>query len=192
MITIELAEKILSNAEMLNGGKWVKHSYYVAESAKLIAASTRNMDSNKAYIYGLLHDIGRYCGVCHLKHVYMGMEYMDKMGYYDVAKICLTHSFPIKDLNSYSGKNDLTESEWNRLNNRLENTEYDDYDRLIQLCDAISSADGFCIMEVRLVDVAIRNGINNYTIQKWKKFIELKDYFCELIGCDIYKLLKVI
>jgi hypothetical protein len=46
-------------------------------------------------------------------------------------------------------------------------------------------------LEIRLFDVAIRNGINEYTIEKWKKFLELKRYFDEKCNIDIYKLLNI-
>ena len=64
-------------------------------------------------------------------------------------------------------------------------------DRLIQLCDALGAAEGFVRLEIRLFDVAIRNGINEYTIEKWKKFLELKRYFDEKCNIDIYKLLNI-
>lgn len=73
----------------------------------------------------------------------------------------------------------------------MNDVEYDDYDRLIQLCDAVSLPTSFCILEVRLIDVAIRNGVNEYSIEKWKKFIELKEYFDKTCGMDIYKILEI-
>lgn len=66
---------------------------------------------------------------------------------------------------------------------------YDDYDRLIQLCDAISLPDGACIMEKRLVDVALRHGLPEFTLKKWRAFMETKEYFDELCGCNVYSLL---
>lgn len=113
---------------------------------------------------------------------------MESLGCFDVAKICLTHSFPIKNINSYNGKLDLPKEKLSFISSRLNEIEYDDYDRLIQLCDAISNYDGFCILEVRLIDVAIRNGINEYSVEKWKQFIELKKYFDEKCNTNIYKL----
>lgn len=140
----------------------------------------------------MLHDIGRRYGFGHIKHVYDGMLYMENLGYFDVAKICLTHSFPIKNIYSYSGELDLSEDKLLFLKSRLASVEYDDYDRLIQLCDAIASPEGFCILEVRLIDVAIRNGINKYSIEKWKKFIDLKSYFDKKCHLDVYNLLGVV
>lgn len=65
----------------------------------------------------------------------------------------------------------------------MNDVEYDDYDRLIQLCDAVSLPTSFCILEVRLIDVAIRNGVNEYSIEKWKKFIELKGILIKYVVC---------
>lgn len=68
---------------------------------------------------------------------------------------------------------------------------YDDYDKLIQLCDALSFPDGPVYIEKRLVDVVMRRGFNDLTVQKWKAFFELKEYFDSKTGTDIYKLLNV-
>lgn len=59
----------------------------------------------------------------------------------------------------------------------------------IQLCDAISLPDGACIMEKRFVDVALRHGLPEFTLDKWKAFMDLKKYFDEKCGCNIYSLL---
>lgn len=174
----------------MNHGKWGGHSYNVAMAAEKIAIETKILNPNKAYVLGLLHDIGRRNGVSHIKHVYDGMLFMEELGHLDVAKVCLTHSFPLKNINSYSGKFDLSKEKLTFLENKLNDVEYDDYDRLIQLCDAVSLPTSFCILEVRLIDVAIRNGVNEYSIEKWKKFIELKGYFDKTCGMDIYKILE--
>ncbi|WP_315072598.1 hypothetical protein [uncultured Clostridium sp.] len=71
----------------------------------------------------------------------------------------------------------------------IKNTVYDDYDRLIQLCDAISLPNGACIMEKRLIDVALRHGLPDFTIDKWKAFLDLKKYFDKLCDCNVYTLL---
>ena len=54
---------------------------------------------------------------------------------------------------------------------------YDGYDRLIRLCDAISLPDGACIMEKRLVDVALRHGLPEFTLKKWAGFYGDKGVF---------------
>ena len=51
------------------------------------------MDGEKAYVLGLLHVVGRRAGKGQLKHVYYGWKYMMEIGYQDVAKVCLSHSF---------------------------------------------------------------------------------------------------
>ena len=55
-----------------------------------------NLDENKAYIIGLLHDIGRRVGIVNIpKHVYEGYKYSTDKGWDEVAKICMTHSYPL-------------------------------------------------------------------------------------------------
>lgn len=189
--TVAEAEKLLSEAEKLNAGLWVEHNRTAGFCARAIADKCDNLNPEYAYALGLLHDIGRREGVTDMKHIIDGYRFMLSMGYDDSARICLTHSFPYKNINSYNGKNDCSEEETEFIRSFLENTEYDDYDRLIQLCDAISFPDGATFLEKRLVNVVMRRGFNDYTVQKWKAFFELKEYFDNKTQTDIYKILNV-
>ena len=116
---------------------------------------------------------------------------MKSLDYDDCARICLTHSFPYKDILSYNGQNDCTAEETEFITSYLKRTDYDDYDRLIQLCDALAFPDGATHIEKRLVDVVLRRGFNDLTIPKWKAFLELKEYFNDKAGLDIYKIIGV-
>ena len=40
-----------------------------------------------------------------------------------------------------------------------------------------------------MVDVALRHGINEYTMLKWKATFEIKDYFENKTGKSIYSIL---
>lgn len=183
------AENELLIGEQLNPGLWIKHSMSVGMNAKLIADKIDSLDSNQAYVMGLLHDIGRREGIKSIMHTIDGYNYMMLINQKEIARICLTHSYPIQDVNTFLGKFDCTDEQKLFLSNFIKNTVYDDYDRLIQLCDAISLPHGACIMEKRLIDVALRHGLPNFTIDKWKAFLELKRYFDKLCDCNIYTLL---
>lgn len=189
--TVFEAEKLLDEAEKLNPGLWVAHNRTAGMCAKLIAEKCDNLNPDFAYVLGLLHDIGRREGVTDMMHILAGYKFMLSKGYDDSARICLTHSFPYKNINSYNGQNDCSEEETEFIQCFLDNTEYDDYDRLIQLCDAISFPDGPVFIEKRLVDVVLRRGFNDYTVPKWKAFFELKDYFDSKTHTDIYTILGV-
>lgn len=189
--TIIEAEKLLNEAEQRNPGAWVSHSKTVAFCAKAIAERCNNIDSDTAYVFAVLHDIGRREGVTDMRHIIDGNNFMTSFGYDDCARICLTHSFPYKDIRSYNGQNDCTAEETEFIKSFLENTDYDDYDKLIQLCDALALPDGATYIEKRLVDVVMRRGFNDLTIPKWKSFFGLKEYFDKKTGTDIYKLIGV-
>ncbi len=188
-MTFQEAEKLLKEAVLRNPGPWEQHSYSVANNARLIAERVHNMDPEKAAVLGLLHDIGRREGVTGIRHVFDGHDYMLSLAENDAARICLSHSFPIKDASIFVGTYDCTEEQLQFLRSFLESAQYDDYDRLIQLCDAISLPNGACIMEKRLVDVALRHGLPDFTLKKWRAYMELKNYFDQLCGCNIYQLL---
>lgn len=90
---------------------------------------------------------------------------MTALGQPEVARICLTHSFPLPDIRAFNGRMDCTGEQLAFLQDFLSRNPYDDYDRLIQLCDAISLPDGACIVEKRLVDVALRHGVTELSIE---------------------------
>lgn len=182
------AEALLQDAEQCNPGQWVDHSKVTAYCAEKIARCCEELDSEKAYILGLLHDIGRKFGIKHLGHIQDGYHYMTQLGYDEVARICLTHSFSVQNIKDYIGKFDIEDSEVTALATALAQVEYDDYDRLIQLCDSIAGAEGVMNIEDRMADVKRRYG--KYPQEKWDKNIELKKYFEDKTGKDIYEIVR--
>lgn len=182
------AKQVLHEAGQRNPGPWIGHSESVAQNARMIAERC-GMDAHKAYIMGLLHDIGRREGVSGIKHIFDGYAYMMAMGETEIARICLTHSFPLKDVRTYIGDYDCTDEQLAFLRDFLGYTRQDDYDRLIQLCDAISLPQGACIMEKRLMDVALRHGLPEFSLDKWRAFLALKQSFDEKCGCNLYEFL---
>ena len=189
MLTIAQAERELEQALERNPGPWGAHSRSAAENARRIAERTQTLDPDRAYVLGLLHDIGRRAGVTALAHTLDGYDHMMALGQPSIARVCLTHSFPIRGIETYFGKIDVPPERVRFLEQYLEHMEYDDYDRLIQLCDAISLPQGACIMEKRLMDVALRYGFPEGTLEKWRAFLGLKKYFDGICGCNIYELL---
>ena len=167
-----------------NPGPWGKHSLTAAHCAEKIAAACGDIDEEKAYVLGLLHDIGRKFGVRHLGHVSDGYRFMMSLGYDEAAKICLTHSFNNHTVDEYIGKLDVSEEEMKMIKAELARTVYDDYDRLIQLCDSLAGAEGVLDIEDRMNDVKKRYG--SYPQDKWDSNMRLKRYFEKKMKKDIY------
>ncbi|MCR5379742.1 MAG: HD domain-containing protein [Lentisphaeria bacterium] len=103
------ARAILAESEQLNPGPWANHSRTAAHCAEKIALYA-GMCPEKAYVLGLLHDIGRRFGKRHLGHVSDGYSYMMSLDYPDAARICLTHSFNEMKIEGYVGEFDTTMS----------------------------------------------------------------------------------
>ena len=189
MLTVEQAQRELKIAVQNNPGPWEQHSLVTADNARRIAEKVPGMDPEKAYIMGLLHDIGRREGVTGMLHLIDGYDYLMAMGEPELAVICLTHSFASQNIEHFEGKHDCTPVQKAFIKDFVENRIYDDYDKLIQLCDALSLPEGACIMEKRFVDVALRYGVRDYTTTRWRAYLELKKYFDTLCDCDVYTLL---
>ena len=192
--TIQQAEAWLQDGVKRNPGLWDEHCRYVGRAARAIAERIPELDPEKAQVLGMLHDIGRRFGSTGNLHIADGYDFMMELGYPEVARICLTHSFPYQDIDSCFGSwNVDPERDGNsarkRMGELLSQITYDRYDRLIQLCDALAMGTGFCLLEKRWVDVAMRYGSNQYMIPKWKATYEIKDELEKRMGISIYDLL---
>lgn len=185
--SVPMAEFLLREAAHFNPGAWETHSRYVAESAGKIAAACPGMDRDRAYVCGLLHDIGRRFGTGHLAHVYDGYHYLMDLGYSGAARVALSHSFHLKGINDYIGKFDISPAAQEELEQLLSGMEYDDYDLLIQLSDSVATGEGIVPLEVRMNDVKSRYG--SYPREKWERNLELREYFEKKMGKDLYEVI---
>ena len=189
-----MAELLLEEGVEKNPGPWREHSYAVARAAEKIARAVNQkcgqekMNPDLAYVYGLLHDIGRQEGHTYIAHVYDGYHFLLSFGYEKAAQICLTHSFNLKTTEDYIGKIDISDNQMEEVKQLLSAAEYDDYDRLIQLLDSTCGADGTLNLEQRMGDVKARYGY--YPQGKWDKNFELKAYFGKLAGREFYEIIS--
>lgn len=182
--TIEQAERLLWEAEQCNPGPWGNHSRVVARCAREIASRCPALDPEKAYILGLLHDIGRKFGKRQLGHVSDGCRYMLDLGYDEAARICLTHSFSGTTTDEYIGAFDTTPEELTFIQDALKKVKQDDYDRLIKLCDAIAGSEGVLNMKDRVNDVKSRYG--SYPQALWELNLSSQAYFEQQMGENLY------
>ncbi|MCP4360186.1 MAG: HD domain-containing protein [Chloroflexi bacterium] len=187
--TLSETESFLAEAADLNPGPWVAHSRYVAEAARQIALHHPELEPEAAYILGCLHDIGRREGITGMRHIIDGYHFLAAQGYEDAARICLTHSFPAQDIREAFGKWDCTQEEYNFVADYLLGIQCTVYDKLFQLCDALALPDGCCLLEKRFIDVVLRYGFNDFTLDKWRATFAIKEQFEQEIGCSIYELL---
>ena len=63
-LNIQTAELALRKASESNPGAWADHSQFVAEACKNIASHCKDLSSEQAYIFGLLHDCLLYTSKC--------------------------------------------------------------------------------------------------------------------------------
>lgn len=188
-LNCQTAEAELERAGKLNPGKWIEHSRFAALACKNIASRCDDMSAEKAYCFGLLHDIGRYAGISSEKHLIDGYRFCMERGWEKAAQICISHAFMIQDIETSISTFDVSEEDYRFMDEFIKNAVYDDYDRLVQLCDSLALPSGFCLLEKRFVDVALRYGTPPVTVERWKKVLEIKEAFERKTGCPIYELL---
>lgn len=135
-----------------HGARAYAHSHTVANAAKKIASHTAELNADKAYEYGLMHDIGKfYLEKSELyKHPRVGYELLIATNP-DIAIICLTHPFPnfnnYEHIFCYSHEN---ESEAHKIFELLSGIKKDTYMELIQFCDKISRINDYIRWEDKL------------------------------------------
>lgn len=189
ILTRTMAEEALEQAYTSNPGPWVDHSRYVALACYKIANRCPHLNADEAYIYGLLHDIGRHAGISSERHLIDGYRYCMERQWVKAAQICISHAFMVQDISTSIGVFDMPQEDIDFMEEFIKNAVYDDYDRLVQLCDALALPTGFCLLEKRFVDVAIRYGTHSSTVDRWKAVLDLRMHFEKIIGCSIYELL---
>jgi len=186
------AERLFQWAAKQNPEPWINHCRVVAQAAETIASKC-GLNPHRAYISGLFHDIGYHAyknGKGRSNHIYIGYEFMLEKGYDTIAQICLSHSFSYQDIRAYSGSDlgQCSDKELAHINNFLTKTVFDDYDKLIQLCDCLRTAQSVVILEQRMVNVVMRHGFNEFTLKKWNATFAIKEYFDKKCGENIYNL----
>ena len=111
-LNIQTAELALREAAESNPGAWADHSRFVAEACKNIASHCKDLSSEQAYIFGLLHDIGRYAGVSSERHLIDGYRYCMERGWGKAAQICISHAFMIQDIATSIGVFDVSDEDY--------------------------------------------------------------------------------
>lgn len=166
------------------------HSLAVANIAKNIASVISGMDTEKACILGLLHDCGRIKDekTENCFHGYVGFQYMMSINQPEIARISLTHTFYEKDFDASTYPQNSEELE--KCRNFLRKTEYNDYDLLIQLADILNDMGKICTIETRFSSIARRYGLTFESLTSHiTRLHQIKEYFDQKAGCDIYHLL---
>ncbi len=172
--------------------KFYDHCLSVAFISKKIAQASSNLDPEKSYIYGLLHDAGRIKDerTEGIFHGLTGFDYLVSHNMPDAARIAFTHCFyePQLNLSMYRMK----PQDYVRSRELLKSLSFNDYDYLAQLADILNDCGRQCTIEYRFDSVAKRHNLNDQVVKaSIKKMNELKKYFDEKCRCNIYDLLEI-
>lgn len=197
--TIEEAEKILHEGaeykeQMFNcdSTPYISHPRGVADAAMKIASKTAYLNPEKAYVFGLLHDYGHRIIEKKVNrfHGQEGYDEMMKMNFPAVAKICLTHTFPDKNFNPSDMGYPVDWMLW--AQEKLKDIEYDDYDRLIQLCDKFYEEGTKTSIEERVKGISSRYKLSKHQKERLlQEGLDLKLYFDKLCNKNVYEILGV-
>ena len=164
-------------------------------AAKLAGPLQLNVEMAQAM--GTLHDIGRrFRERTHQRHHSVtGYKFMKQEGFDEIARICITHCFPVHDLGGYWGIETYfnKQDDFDLTQKVLDQTIYDDYDHLIQLSDMLAVHCDFVTLEKRFEDIQKRYHITDF--KGWKareqRIFELKQDVENRINQPLYDFLKI-
>ncbi|MDR0630651.1 MAG: HD domain-containing protein [Holosporales bacterium] len=176
--------------------KLFKHSVMVARAAEIIVQKIPDFDSQKAYAFGLFHDIGKLNLDKNdaYKHPRLGYE-MLKDEHPDIANICISHPFPVfENINyiKYYCHNDHEET--TKIIDILKNIKENDlYIKIIQFCDKISESARYVKLETKFKIYAEKYNIDSNIIKlNLIKLNSIKIKLDKITGYDIYNVLNCI
>lgn len=198
-LTSKEARKILENTrKSFENQGWIDHSICVGDTAGKIAEALNqkgmNLDVDKVIALGYIHDIGkRYRwnnGDGVIPHAINGYNHIKSLGYdEDYAGICIKHSFLNNDINCLANDRDYTDlgdKNYEFIKEYIKN-EYTVYEKLINLCDLMCT-DNIYTLDKRMMDLLLRHGVYKNTHYHLKEAYKLKEYFDNLLGCNLYDL----
>lgn len=167
------------------------HTMNIAAFCRLLASKIPGLNIEKAYICGLLHDYGKKYDERKIKrfHGLLGYLEMMDMGYPDIARICISHTFPVRNFDfSYYPSYPQTDLEFAR--SILDQIRYDDYDRLVQYCDLFLEALKIMKPADRIKNICKRYNLTNQENRYLNENAAfLKKYFDEKCAQDTFSLL---
>ena len=164
------------------------HSLYVGQAAGRIA-SELGLNDDYARAIGYMHDIGRCKD--HRDHVIAGYKYLVSLGYKDIARYCLTHSFVNNKLANAAGGVPKNYEYYDFLNEYLNNNAPNIYDKIVQLCDLFCLESGYTTFEKRILDITRRKGVYENSYNHFKAVMELRDEIESVMGKKIYDIFDI-
>ena len=172
----DLAYECIDNHKTLGSGinqygfnksAFLSHSLEEARLCSLMAEKA-NLDTDKSFKMGLLHDYGRKYNHGGL-HVTLGFNNLFSLGYITESIGCLTHSYLngnyfacYSPSDEYKVDDDLNiiyiseEVKENEVYKFLSTYTYTDYDRILNLADLMASENGVISPEKRIIDIEKR------------------------------------
>lgn len=134
VMTIADAFEVLDRGAREHPGEWIERSLHTAYASARLAVAL-GLDEPRAYVAGLLHDIGFSRGPCGISHARKGRELLLELGEPDAARVALSHSFPSGRVSDYPG---VMDDDPVALQALLDSARVDDLDRVVQLCATLS------------------------------------------------------
>jgi len=165
--------------------KWILHSLYVGNAARRIA-NELGLNGKYAQNIGYLHDIGRR--INHFNHPIEGYYYLKELGYEDIARYSLTHSFLNNNIKLTVGNGPQDTESYNFINDYLNSIPKDIYDNILHLCDLMCLETGFTTIEKRILDVITRKGIGENAYKHYTSLIDFRSWLEREIKKDLYDL----
>ena len=170
-------------------------SLHLRKAARYAAAICRhipNLNDQTGYVFGCLHDYGKFFGDVFGRrsfHGYVGYVEMLKLAQPEIARVCLTHTFFSENFNLDDYK--YCRPDLIATHNLLKNMQFDDYDKLMQLVDLLAGVgDKGTGIRPRIAGIAERYRLQpDFAARLLQSTLYKKAYFDAKCGTDVLYLL---
>ena len=168
------------------------HVYGVANVSKLIASRLDGISPERAFVLGLLHDVGRITERHEQRfHGVLGYEYLKDIDK-EAARISMTHMFPLSYIDDYEcveksffGKKE----DYDFVKQFLQDNPINQTDKIVQISDALANAYGVVTIQERNEEYMKRHKCS-ISEKILNNMCALKTQFDDLLGADLYDLMK--
>lgn len=203
MFSVQQAENYISEmrdyalARGRQPGTWYmfhNHVYGVALLAKEVAARIKGLNPERAYVMGLMHDAGKIREEFEKRfHGIIGYELL-KDEDCEAARASLLHMFGFDEFPVYEKAAKMffdNQDDYDFVCDYAAQNPLNDYDRLIQMADAMADKRGLVTMEQRAADYVARYH-KPVSAEMFGSRMALKKYFDKKTGGDVYSLFEKI
>lgn len=190
ILTIEKAYNLLEINSLKNNDELMQHSLNVAIVAERLADEL-GLSGKKAYILGLIHDIGKsQVNKKGIRYILEGYNFLYELGYEKEARVCLTHYFYDNKLVKkilLQNNSEFTDDEIKFITSYINKNGFDMYDKILQIADNMGGKNYIMTIERKRVELILEEGLSDLTEEILRGIYNIQEEIELRLNHSIYR-----